>query len=158
MGTKMRHQKEINRWARQPDGTKVWQKMGGGNWVGITSPSWYPSEIYIVDDEYAELRMLEIDGAVIQSKLVSQSEYGSCYSKDAEWNEDFEILYNIPVEYYRVKPKEYYDYKFLIKRKNSERNFITRMYYKDETELKKDYKSDIEYFIRIDETKRVTCK
>ncbi len=52
----MIHEKEIQRWATCPDGTKVWWKDNLRDWLLTANASWNKRDNYIVDDEYAELR------------------------------------------------------------------------------------------------------
>lgn len=63
----MTHEKEINRWSRCSDGTRVWFK-GKGEWSLTIAPSWRPSVIYIVDDEWAKLRKAREDGIQLQHR------------------------------------------------------------------------------------------
>jgi len=61
----MKHEKEIIRWAKCPEGTEVWYKKKCGKWNLIDGPSWSAMVSYIVNDEYAEIRKAERDGETI---------------------------------------------------------------------------------------------
>ncbi len=61
---------EIIRFANSPVGTKIWVKEMG-SWNLVDYARWFEDEddiVYIVDDEFANLRKLEIDGKILQFK------------------------------------------------------------------------------------------
>ena len=64
----MMHKKEICYWSEHPDGTKVWYRHEDeeGNWEDQFQPYWIPTDIYIVDNEWAELRKAQADGEVLE--------------------------------------------------------------------------------------------
>ena len=92
----MTHEKEIQRWATCPDGTKVWWKDNLRDWLLTVNASWNKKYNYIVDDEYAELRKAEADGKSIEYNAYYAPNSGGVWSKH---------LGNItlPVENYRIK-------------------------------------------------------
>jgi hypothetical protein len=63
----MTHEKEIKRWAECPDGTKVWYRdTKDKEWDLIEYAAWDDaSSVYIVDDEYAEVRKFFVDNGYI---------------------------------------------------------------------------------------------
>ena len=65
----MKHATEIKRWADMPEGTSVWTKDINGKWYKTASPVWHKNEIYIVDDEWAELRKAQVDGKQIEFNI-----------------------------------------------------------------------------------------
>ena len=65
-----KHGEEMKRWAEAPDRTKVWHKMkAADSWALDGAPAWLHDILYIVDDEWAELRKAQIDGKQLQIKL-----------------------------------------------------------------------------------------
>ena len=61
------HLEEKQRWMSLPNGTKVWTKPKYSNrWSTTDSPIWMPSSKYIVNDEWSELRKMQIDGHQLQ--------------------------------------------------------------------------------------------
>ena len=60
--------KEIERWAKAPDRTRVWNRFNDstGKWAKAISVNWFEDLIYIVDDEWQELRRAQIDGKQLQ--------------------------------------------------------------------------------------------
>jgi hypothetical protein len=66
----MTHRAEIERWAKCPDGTGVWvQRENGGEWTLKIIATWNPDRIYIVDDEYAEVRKFFVDNGFVWIKI-----------------------------------------------------------------------------------------
>ena len=45
--------------------------INGENWEYITNPSWSTNNVYVQNDEYAELRMAQADGKIIQHQIGS---------------------------------------------------------------------------------------
>jgi len=88
--------KEFGRWilAKRP---AVWYKRNEGSWECVNEvPSWNNEDIYIVDDEQAELRKLQIDKPDTKFQVKR--------SKEGIWKDcDIPSWYK-GVEY-RVKPK-----------------------------------------------------
>lgn len=59
----MTHKDEICYWAEHPDDTPVWYRdIDKTKWETTTVPIWEPDAIYIVDNEWAELRKAQADG------------------------------------------------------------------------------------------------
>lgn len=106
----MTHKTEIKRWANCPDGTKVYFKSSNENrWSVSSTPLWKEENIYIVDDEWAELRRAIIDGKTVEFN----------HSVDG-WVSTENIGFK--VENYRIKPDVaeviyYYQYETLTKNK-----------------------------------------
>lgn len=66
-GQVKKHINEMKRWADAPDGTRVWFKdVDDLSWDTTLMPLWVESCIYIVDDEWAELRKAQADGKQLQ--------------------------------------------------------------------------------------------
>jgi len=63
----MFHEKEVKYWADHPDGTLVWEKEPDRDWERREHPRWFDDCIYIVDDEWAELRKAQADGKQLQA-------------------------------------------------------------------------------------------
>ncbi len=105
----MTHRKEIEHWAKQPDGTKVWHKYTNEDklWELEEFTYWEKDEIYIVDDEWAELRKAQIDGATLQFKNDNRDWVSI---NDDWWNNWFYSDHKVysPKDF-RIKPKEWYE-------------------------------------------------
>lgn len=86
------HKDEIIRWANSLEGTKIWHNSNG-TWSRVSSVNWKKTTKYIVDDEYAELRMAYADGMEIQI----YSKYGS------EWKDWKTPDWSLPANAYRIK-------------------------------------------------------
>jgi len=79
----MKHEKEIIKWAKCKDGTGVWTRNRYNDWTLVNEPYWIPSLEYIIDDEYAELRKAQSDGATIlfQGKELDSLKFDSALKK-----------------------------------------------------------------------------
>jgi hypothetical protein len=66
-----KHSKVINYFYSQPEGTKIWVRgeVDDIEWRLVDLPSWSTQNIYIIADDYAELRKAIADGKVIQKKV-----------------------------------------------------------------------------------------
>jgi len=107
----MTHKDEIIRWAKCPDGTKVWRKDKlDGEWQNFKAFEWRPDHIYIIDDEWAELRKAQIDGKQLQVK----SKY-ECKWIDVELS-SYDINHSDP-KYWRIKSEPVYEYQWIPKDK-----------------------------------------
>ena len=102
----MKYEKEIRYWASKPDGTEVFVRAIDG-WASTTCPTWYPSMKFVVDDEWAELRKANADGATIQAWDV---EVWKDLASDW-WKHGFyrEIEEGRTTDDFRVKPKPWYE-------------------------------------------------
>ncbi len=102
----MTHKKEIERWANCPDGTKVWVRGNGDSkgWFLFESIDviWNKNFIYIVDDEYAELRKAEADGKTIQMSNRDRTDW-------VDWDKP---SYTRPAIEYRIKSEDIYYYQW----------------------------------------------
>ena len=94
---KMKHKKEIERWADCPDGTCVWMKLDLSTWELILYPSWRIGATFIVDDDWAKVRKAKVDGKDIEMR------YCSRWIPAKQGVNDFS---GMNPEAYRVKPKE----------------------------------------------------
>ena len=90
--------KEFERWINA-DRPKVWVKgKEDDRWDTMRVPCWNSSGlVYIVDDEQAELRKLQIDEPDTKFQWFNVQEWRNC---NPSWDIDIE---------YRVKPKEWYE-------------------------------------------------
>ena len=68
---------EVKRWARAEEGTNIWVKCAndGESWHLRCDVYFSPDCVYIVDDEWAELRKAQADGKQLQFKLYSGAEW-----------------------------------------------------------------------------------
>ena len=115
------HHKEICYWAEHPVGTRVWVKDGvDSKWYLLEShPDWFKSFIYVVNDEWAELRKAQIDGKQLQFKNIDYT------------LEDY-FLDNTLVSDWRIKPEEpEYEWQWICKDKQGYFS-ITEHHYSDE--------------------------
>lgn len=65
----MTHETEIKYWAEHPDGTRVWLKYEDCDWTSLQDHeiNWRLKDgIYIVDNQWAELRKAQADGKQLQ--------------------------------------------------------------------------------------------
>ena len=124
----MTHEAEIQYWSKHPDGTKVWLKSSKDTeWQITYLPRWGSDTIYIVDDEWSELRKAQADGKQLQTKLTNKWE-------DAELTID--VLDVLAVSDWRIKPEPIYEYQWIYKRDDGRFSF-SAMFYTYE-EAKKD--------------------
>ncbi len=104
----MTHKKEIEYWAKQPDGTGVWvYNKTEAKWLLQKIPSFSPSHIWVVDNEWAELRKANAEGKIIQFKNDNKDWISV---QDDWWNNWFySDSRTYSPEDFRVKPKEWYE-------------------------------------------------
>lgn len=97
-GQVKKHINEMERWAKAPDGTRMWFKDGDDlDWDTTLMPFWAESCIYIVDDEWAELRKAQADGKQLQ-----------VYQNMVKWVDDklsYSDLETSTPEHWRIKPE-----------------------------------------------------
>ena len=114
----MKHKHEIKYWAEHPDKTKVWFKSKKRDkWLIDELCGWYSEFIYIVDDEWAELRKAQVDG--------KQLEYYIGYRKEEINDEVYWVnsalsrydMENTLPEHWRIKPEKepIYEYQWICK-------------------------------------------
>lgn len=90
------HKDEIIRWAKCPNGTEIWHRhKGDKKWLKTDEPNWYPTKIYIVDDEFAELRKAYADGKTIQQHN----------PQTQEWVDIQNPFFIYGTSCYRIKPE-----------------------------------------------------
>ena len=87
----MKHKEEIIRWANCPDDTGVWTRNINAKkeWIKLSIPFWSNNRVYVVDDEYAELRKAQADG---ESILFNGNRYN-------------DLDFDSPLEYYSIEKK-----------------------------------------------------
>ena len=95
-----KHRYEMIRFANSKDGVEVWHKSHAfPTWLKIEIPHWVDSSCYIIDDEYADIRMKSIDtGIPIQVYIEKRDEW---------FTMEPDMDFTAPVKYYRLKPKEF---------------------------------------------------
>jgi len=96
--------KEVILWFINNPDKGVWHKgIASNRWHLYYNPSFYKDFIYIQNDEYAESRKAIIDNETVQHNL-----HSDCVTRPArdEYVSVSKINTQIPVSYYRIKPKE----------------------------------------------------
>jgi len=126
------HANEIRYWAEHPDGTKVWLKHQNSDWTLLEDYeiNWRLKKgIYIVDDEWAELRIAQADSKQLQYLSFS----GKWIDDTLDYNKMTLMLKN-----WRIKPENpVYEYQVIYRLTNSNVYNLTCEYYKDEEEFKR---------------------
>jgi hypothetical protein len=131
--------KEIQRWSTAPT-MDVWLKprQDSGKWILVDKPiSWTSDGIYILDDEYAEVRKAYYDGKVIQK--FENNDWIDCVF-EPQWDTS-------PPENFRVKRDTEIVYQWIIQVNNPEENgfenefFLTGLMGEDE--VKEKYKDSL---------------
>lgn len=92
----MTHRDEILYFSVHGDGTKVWERSAG-EWELCACVMWRPECMYVVDNQWAELRKAQMDGKQLERA------YNGC------WNEErltFEMMEKTFIGDWRIKPKE----------------------------------------------------
>ena len=120
------HRKEIIKLANADFGTKVWCQMPlNKTWDILNTPSWNPNCVYIVDNEYAELRKAEHDGAIIEARINHASTNSCSYGEEAPWNTNYSDYYwecDIGVENFRIKS----EFEYPLYRKSKETGNVVK--------------------------------
>ncbi len=136
----MTHELEINRWAKLPDGTKVWSRCKSGSaWDKMSCPAFHKDNLYIVDDEFANERMHFLDGVKIQSKILWSDDCPSTWNRewtDFDTNDSNNIngSHNGTKTIYRIKPTMVKKYLVAYKTSSMEKWEITLGYFRDSEE------------------------
>ena len=86
------HKHEIIRFANTAAGTKVWVRRGSDTWTKSSHPLWRKLFTYIVDDEYAELRMASRESGKPIQLLVGTEWHTPTYRLD----------FTLPIGNYRL--------------------------------------------------------
>lgn len=96
----MKHEKEMIKWAKSPDNTAVWYntKTADG-WERIFAPGWHSEYVYVIDDEYANLRKAGSDG----KEILFNANFGT--KGPAKWTilNSNEAGWDFPLEAYKIK-------------------------------------------------------
>ncbi len=96
--------KEIKRWVKAPNGTEVWwRNEKETEWIRKDNVLFYNNMIYVVDDEWAELRKAQIDGKQLQKKVLNEhtwtnnilDEENMIYSSPSNWRIKPEIEFPV---------------------------------------------------------------
>lgn len=116
---KRKHEKEIIRWAKSPEGTKVWFKLHDydDKWrLEESRVKWSEDVDYVVNDDYATIRKAQIDGKIIESTINSLNDYGCSWGdpkKDPNvvWTDIHSKKPNfwdwsVPVHCFRIKEEK----------------------------------------------------
>ncbi len=139
----MVHEKEMIRWAKSKEDTRVWyQIIGRKNWRSLSSPAFSKDCRYVVDDEFAEIRKAFIDGEKIQMKILWANNCSDNFNR--EWTDyDTDASNNINGSYngtkaiYRIKPRIVKKYKVAYHTGSMENWEISSKYYTSTEEFKK---------------------
>ena len=136
----MKHKNEIIRWANSSDGTKVWARGVGSDtsWKTVSCPGWFKSGIYIVDDEWAELRKAQADGKQLQHKAFDTGIFTNNYlcetTMETTYTEDWRIKPDEPIyEWQYIRYDEASDmFQFTVHKTEEEASIISDTIYKYE--------------------------
>ena len=107
--------KEIERWAKAPNGTKVWNRKKNDHTWYIAEPLWAEYHIYVIGDEWAELRMAQIDGKQLQFYCSDENRWCD------QPLEEIHFKCSTPSEW-RIKP----EIEFPVYRREKKQGFIVR--------------------------------
>ena len=121
----MTHKDEIKYWAEHPDETKVWWRgIDDIDWMSSDKPLWTDRHIYIVDDQWAELRKAQADGKQLQFCIYD------------EWTDSTLTLGEIRsamsgvVSDWRIKQKEpVYEWQWIFKDIDKDKYYMTTCFY-----------------------------
>ena len=112
-----KHIDEMKRWAESPKGTKVWLRCSkNDSWKLSDDPQFWSDCIYIIDDEWADLRKAQADGKQLQVFVDDPK---------AHWVDEtltFKYMEHTYPKHWRIKPKN----KFPVYRRHKENGFIVR--------------------------------
>lgn len=130
----MKHRDEIIRWANSEEGTGVWQKDELNDcWAILTLIPWHKHIIYIVDDQWAELRKYQADGKQLQYKTDIDTWKDSIFTLEDN---------NTLLGRWRIKPEEpVYEWQWIMKNKQGQL-WMTDTYF-SENEIKNKFNSEI---------------
>jgi len=143
------HKEEIFRWARTPEGTKVWSRdeEDGSEWTLTSRPLWRRNKIYVVDDEWSHLRKAEIDGKQLECLDEDGSKW--CDGSLSYWILDQDSPRN-----WRIKPDKIYEWRWVVRDKNGDFRLSSK-YYKTKSEVEENmYK--VEVVCKYEPSMRVT--
>jgi len=92
---------EVIKWFRDNMEKGVWYKTYKSDWVMLEEPSFHIEDYYAQNDEYAHIRKAQIDGKVIECKLVcSDAHFMWCSSSSLP------DIYKEDISSLRIKPEE----------------------------------------------------
>ena len=125
------HEKEMIRFAKSPDRTRIWWRtIESRDWSTSYIPSWAKGYVYIVDDEWAEIRKGDADGIIIQFRNQSTGNWQATIEEIIDYDED-------DVAIYRLKPAEpVYEYQWIYRIEKNKYD-ISRSYYKTKEDFEK---------------------
>ncbi len=148
----MTHEKEINRWAECPDGTKVWALHKEGpdkkGWSLLEHPLWETVTNYIVDDEHSQFRKAQIDGRTILAYQGGWYNINQCN----EATQNFKL--SPADEYYKIetnRPTYYWQWEKLDK---EEESILITPHYTDRMANKRGYQVN-DGWRKIESSKRI---
>ena len=129
----MKHEAEIKYWSEHPDGTKVWLKSSKDTeWQITYLPRWGSDAIYIVDDQWSDLRKAQADGKQLQ-RMDGIGDVGQRL-----WS-DYILAYSDMADtqpkHWRIKPEEPV-YEWQVVYFYNGRYHISTDHYKDEEEFR----------------------
>ena len=103
------HADEIRYWAEHPDGTGAWfREYNDTEWYLDKYPKWNAKGIYIVDNEFSELRKAQADGKQLQRVDFFNSPHQSWTDMELTVNN---IESTLP-EHWRTKPEPVYEWQW----------------------------------------------
>ena len=124
----MTHKEEIKYWANHPNGTKVWLKSSKDTEWKLSNGyvAWFESSIYIVDDEWAELRKAQIDGKQLEFKeYLIHTREEKIYERILGW---VSMKTTSPNDW-RIKPEEpRYEWQWVIQYQTGHYSLTTKHY------------------------------
>ena len=95
------HEKEMIRFAKNPDRTRVWWRaVESRQWSASYNPSWEKGYLYITDDKWAEIRKGDADGIIIQFRNQYNGKWQATIEEIIDYDRD-----DVDVDAYRLKPK-----------------------------------------------------
>ena len=94
-----KHKYEMIRFANSEVGTKVLVRRGPDTWIPTKAPFWDINYTYIVDDEYAELRIASVETK--RPIQIRSNTNGKWYAPTLR------LDFTLPIENYRLRPESW---------------------------------------------------
>ena len=119
---------EICYWSDHPERTEVWARSETGKWHRYLSPAWNPRFVYVVDNEWAELRKAQADGKQLQYY----------YADERQWTDaNLSQPCKNSIRDWRIKPEEpVYEWQWVYQTDDGKFH-ITGLSYKSEEDMRK---------------------
>lgn len=91
------HADKIQKWAEDTSLIVERRRYDSESWIRVSDPTWDEKYQYHIVDPYADLKQALKDGKTLQMEMIEGYD---------EWRDmAFPILWNLPVDRYRIKPK-----------------------------------------------------